>query len=113
MTTEATNQSKADKDEAYLNFDIPGVIVVMFLLGLLYARIDSLGMNGRAPPFAAGLLAYAGWKMLNIEQNLFIVVLPLVKVVLVLIAMGMLYRLFHHAPDKRPSVVPSSSAAVP
>jgi hypothetical protein len=80
--------------EAYLNFDIPGVAVVMFLLGVLYARIDALAVRRSVTPFAAGLLAYAGWKMLDIEQNLFIVLLPLAKVVAVILAIGLLVRLF-------------------
>jgi hypothetical protein len=80
--------------EAYLNFDVPGVAVVMFLLGVLYARIDRLAFRPSVTPFAAGLLAYAGWKMLDVEQNLFIVLLPLAKVVAVILALGLLIRLF-------------------
>jgi hypothetical protein len=91
--------------EAYLNFDLPGVVFVMFLLGLIYARIDALASAADVPPFAAGLLAYAGWKMLDIETNVFIVFLPMIKVILVVFAIGAVYRVFSRPASLRPDLV--------
>lgn len=95
--------------EAYLNFDLPGVVLVMFLLGLLYARIDGLASIAEVSPFAAGLLAYAGWKMLDIETNVFIVFLPMIKVILLVFAIGFIYRAFT-SKSKLPQALALSSA---
>jgi hypothetical protein len=91
--------------EAYLNFDLAGVVLVMFLLGLIYARIDALASGGDLTPLAAGLLAYAGWKMLDIETNVFIVFLPMIKVILVVFAIGAVYRVFSRPSSVRPDLV--------
>jgi hypothetical protein len=73
--------------EAYLNFGVIGVWLVMLLLGILYRHLDSWVTDLGRSPLAVGLFAYVVWHLLNIEQNLFLIMLPTIKtVVLVLIA---------------------------
>jgi hypothetical protein len=78
--------------EAYVNFGIIGVCVVMFLLGRLYRWLDAFSLVGHENAFAAGFYAYATWRVLNIEQNLFIVLLPLLKLAVLLLILCGIWR---------------------
>jgi hypothetical protein len=80
--------------EAYLNGGVIGVAIGMALFGAVFAGFD--GLLGRAThsPVALGAYAYVAWKLINIEQNAFIVVIPTLKVLVLLAVLSWLYRLF-------------------
>lgn len=67
--------------EAYLNFDIPGVVLVMLIMGLVTRQVDLITRDSVVARHAPliGFWCYCAYQMLNIEQNLFIVVVPLLK----------------------------------
>lgn len=65
--------------EAYLNFDIFGVILIMFMMGVFYRYIDSFSEAASRFAFLAGFLAYASWRLANVEHHLFILVSPFLK----------------------------------
>lgn len=77
--------------EAYLNFGIAGVVIVMFLLGNLYRRFDRLERSASAAPLTAAIFGYIVWRISNVENNLFVFLLPTLKIVAVVMAMAWLY----------------------
>jgi hypothetical protein len=77
--------------EAFLNFSTIGVLVIMFLLGILYSFVDSFSLLASKYAMATGILAYAVWRLANIEQNLFIVLPALAKTIIVVLIICWLY----------------------
>lgn len=77
--------------EAFLNFGWLGVIVVMALLGRLYRFIDSFIEVATRTPLLIGLFSYTCWKMVNIEQNVFIIILPTAKVIGAVVALAVVW----------------------
>jgi hypothetical protein len=87
--------------EGFVNFGVVGVIIVMLLLGLLYGLFDwFLQVFGRNP-MATGLFAYAVWRSMNIEHNLFIYLPALVKTVAVVLALCWVYSRIVSAMQRR------------
>lgn len=80
--------------EAYLNFDVPGVVIVMFAMGLLYRLVDSLTEYSAEHRILLALAIYLAWRLLDVEQSVFIVLPTVTKVVALVFVIGFIYSLF-------------------
>ncbi len=71
--------------EAFLNFGIVGVLVVMGLTGWAYRFVDSFGAVCSTSALGIGTYAYVVWKLADVELNLFGIFLTPLKAVLLLL----------------------------
>lgn len=71
--------------EAYLNFGIIGVLLIMCAFGGLYRYVDSYVVVARENAFAAGCYAYLCWRLLNLEHNIYVYALPPAKLLICLV----------------------------
>ena len=92
--------------EAFLNFGWLGVIVAMAALGRMYRFIDSFVHASRGSPLLIGLLAYVCWRMINIEHNVFIILLPTAKVAVAVVVFAVAWSAVpgrhHHTASPAP-----------
>jgi hypothetical protein len=77
--------------EAYLNFGIAGVVVVMFLLGVLYRYADLFTATFRNYPMAIGISMFMIWRFMNIEHYLFILLPAVFKTLMVVLILSFVY----------------------
>jgi hypothetical protein len=77
--------------EAYLAGGILGIVVVFGALGGIFAWIDRFGVRAGGSALGAGIYGYAIWRLLNIEQNLFVILVPLTKVIVVACGAAWIY----------------------
>jgi len=78
--------------EAYVNFGIIGVWLVMFLFGLFYWYVDRFSVRFAERPIAIGLFAYVVWRCINIEHNLFIFLPAVLKMVAMVLVLCWIYQ---------------------
>lgn len=76
--------------EAYLNFGVPGVAIVMALLGLCAAEVDTFGSIHRRSALAVALFAFVSVELLDIETSLFVIVIPIVKISAIVLVLAWL-----------------------
>jgi hypothetical protein len=79
--------------EAYLNFGWVGVFGIPFALGRLVRRVDGMQSAARAYPVLGGVFAYLVWRLSNVEQNLFIYVVPAMKVTVTVLALAWFFAI--------------------
>ncbi|MEL7658969.1 MAG: hypothetical protein AAGU75_24015, partial [Bacillota bacterium] len=77
--------------EAYLNFGLAGIVIVMFLLGKFYKYVDIFLHSFSEYPLAIGLFAYMVWRIINIEHYLFIYLPATLKAILVVLIICYFY----------------------
>jgi hypothetical protein len=66
-TQDLSSQSTTVPGDLYLNFGVPGVMVGMLVLGVLYGMFDRrFVIRG---PLSAGILAFAGLPLIQIDGN--------------------------------------------
>lgn len=99
--------------EAFLNFGVVGVVVVMFVMGWLYKRIDLMGGLLRSSDIGVGIFAYLAWRLLNIEHNLFDTLLPPVKTLFVLVILAWIFQGFVKAKAATLGAPPAGDSTAP
>jgi hypothetical protein len=78
--------------EAFLNFGVVGVVVVMFILGWIYRRVDLLMPVLRNSDLGVGVYAYFVWQFLNIEHNISDTLVPPLKTIFLVVVLAWIYR---------------------
>lgn len=83
--------------EAYVSFGWIGEVVVMGIFGALIGSLDILAQRWRNSAVHVALFCYVGWRLLDIEEQLFIVLIPIIKVGVTVASLAYLFGLI--APD--------------
>jgi O-antigen ligase len=95
--------------EAYLNGGLIGVVLVMGMFGVGLALFDQIVRRAATAPVALGVYAFAVWRLVNIEHNAFINLIPIIKVIALLVAIASVYTVL--ARSLRPRPIPLRAAA--